>query len=241
MSTRVPARNVTGDQVYRGTAVGGEDIQHILIADAAGNLVATAAADPAATDRGIVTRPIVSGVQKVSFGEDPTYLATARSVSMAPAAGTARYPIAVFHPASSARRAKILRARLSLQSTSAATVITASLVRISTAGAGGTAFTPGRTDSSDPAATCTVQVNPATLPAEVAGDELAVHTHNAAVASTTTVAANFMTSTSVLFDDMDSGKNPRMREGVAEGWAIKVFSSAAVTIVVSANMNWTEA
>ncbi len=29
MPTRIPARNVTGDQIYRGTAVSGEDVQHV--------------------------------------------------------------------------------------------------------------------------------------------------------------------------------------------------------------------
>ncbi len=245
MSTRIPARNVTGDQIYRGTPVSNgtdnEDIQHILIADAAGNIVNTLAAAPAGTERGIVTRPIASGVQTISEVSYPTYAAMARSVSMAPAAGTARYPIVVFHPSASALRAVLRGARLSLQSTSAATIITASLVRVSTAGSGGTAFTPGRADSGDPAAACTVQINPTTLPTEVASDELATHTFNAGTAAGTTVASNFMPYTSSLFDDISNGKNPAMRSGIAEGWAIKVFSTAAVTIVMTASINWTEA
>lgn len=51
MSTRFPARNVAGDQILRGTQVGGEDIQHILIADAQGNLVGS---EVVGSSRGVI-------------------------------------------------------------------------------------------------------------------------------------------------------------------------------------------
>jgi hypothetical protein len=58
VSTRIPARNATGDQIYRGTQVGGEDIQHVAVSDAAGNLVQSAAAFPLGNERGLIVRPI---------------------------------------------------------------------------------------------------------------------------------------------------------------------------------------
>ncbi len=42
MSTRIPARNVTGDQVLRGTPVGGEDIQHFALHNTGGAELGTA-------------------------------------------------------------------------------------------------------------------------------------------------------------------------------------------------------
>ena len=58
MAVRIPARNVTGDQVLRSTTLVGEELQHLLIADAAGNVVDTLAATPAGTERGLAVRHV---------------------------------------------------------------------------------------------------------------------------------------------------------------------------------------
>jgi hypothetical protein len=169
------------------------------------------------------------------------------ALSFAFTANTDKQWATIYHTAGSAKTARLRRVGLTL-TTTAATVLTAEIRRLSAATApatGNPAITPIAHDSSSAAAEAACLALPTTAGSDAAANSPFVSKNLNLLAAATATNQPFAGDVEMtLFDELHQGTDAQtliMRAGVAEGYAVILRSTAAVTLTGTVRVVFTEA
>jgi hypothetical protein len=168
-----------------------------------------------------------------------TYHLTGRNLSFAMTAGLTKQYLAIWHANTVTQNVNIKNVYFTFQSNSAASIITVELVRITTAPTGGTATTPAPVDSSSAAASSSGMTLPSTAGTETANTFFASSTFNLGILAgqTTPPVGPIVLYQSQPLDDLQP---LRIRTATTEGLALRLTSTGASTVVITATIEFTE-
>jgi hypothetical protein len=173
-------------------------------------------------------------------------LAAGTGLSFAFSSTTSKQVLTIYHTAGSTKLVRLLKAWFTIISASAATQIVVELVSLTSAttpATGNPAITPISFVQGDPAAEATVLALPTTAGTEVTtttGIGTTAIDFTGASASTD-VRDDGIPAVLYKYDPLAPTKQPTMRAGNAEGWAIRMFpNNTTPTLVFTCGFEFTE-
>lgn len=173
-------------------------------------------------------------------------LASPSHFSNAFAAAGRKQFVTLFHAASATKTVKLRKVRVAVVSNTVATVIFVDLIRLTSAttpATGNPTITPSPMLSSDPAAEVTILGLPTTAGTESGSPIASIEYSLGVTAAASTVNPPPPIAYYDLYVDNNAdgeGTLPTIRAGVAEGFALTMYSSAASTILFIAQIEFTE-
>jgi len=160
------------------------------------------------------------------------------------AAGRKQYAT-IFHGAAATKTVRLSYVAVAIESTTAAALVVAELIRLSSAttpATGNPAITPALFDPSDAAAEATCLALPTTTGTETGSPVGQVEWNLGITAAASTVNPPVPVGWVVLYSaaGLDERDQPTMRAGNAEGWAVTIDASALATVKGYVSIRFTE-
>jgi len=173
-------------------------------------------------------------------------LAAGTGLSKATGGATQYQLMSIYHANTSTKTVRIMKAWVTLVSISAAATLVAELVSLTSAATpttGNPAITPQVFQIGDAAAEATVLALPTTagtLSSTATGFGSTILNQTAVTASDTTPISAGLPIFLYQYNPLQPTEQPTMRSANAEGWAIEIFPSASVTVIMSCGIEFTE-